>query len=136
MKVEVGMYVRTLFGIRQISKINTGKDKTYWGGIILDKPYKGSKAISNNNILKSSFNIIDLVELNDYVNGHLIDYIDKECRFLRSERPYRENTSDYKSLIEKGRDYNQCLHFLNEDIKTIVTNEQLAEIEYRVEEIV
>ena len=40
--------------------------------------------------------------------------------------------SKYTYLVEKGKDYNMCLHFKNEDIKTIVTKESFAESEYKV----
>ena len=72
------------------------------------------------------------LEVGDYVNGYLIDYIDSERRFLRSERPYRVNSSWYKCLIEKGKDYNMCLHFKEEDIKSIVTKEQFEAMAYKV----
>ena len=77
--------------------------------------------------------LIDLVEIGDYVNGFLIDYIDSERRYLRSERPYREHDTTYKALMEQGRDYNQCLHFFAEDIKSIVTKEQFESMKYEVE---
>ena len=62
----------------------------------------------------------------------MIDYIDLDYKvpFLRSERPYREATTWYKDLIEKGKDYNMCLHFKQEDIKSIVTKEQFENTEY------
>ena len=79
-----------------------------------------------------SLNLIELIEVGDYVNGFLIDYIDLYCKvpFLRSERPYREATTWYKDLIEKGKDYNMCLHFKQEDIKSIVTKEQFSRAKY------
>ena len=126
MKLEVGIYVRTktLSGQGGISKLEKVDDIC-----ITD-----IGAVDKNNIIKSSPNIIDLIEVGDYVNGYLIDYIDTERRFLRSERPYREKSSWYKDLEEKGKDYNMCLHFKNEDIKSIVTKEQFSQMEYKVVE--
>ena len=110
---------------------------TYYGELAIIKeisPRIKARKLNNKNITlldfnlikKYSSNIIDLIEKGDYVNGFLIDYIDLDCKvpFLRSERPYREATTWYKDLIEKGKDYNMCLHFKQEDIKSIVTKEQ------------
>ena len=127
MKLEVGMYVRTKEGITQYKEYETSMGK------LLCMPLMNGTFANIEDILKTSHNIIDLIEVGDYVNGYLIDYIDTERRFLRSERPYRENSSWYKDLEEKGKDYNMCLHFKNEDIKSIVTKEQFESIKYSLE---
>lgn len=125
-KLEVGMYVRTNEGIKKIEDYNYHKE-------LPDNHLDFNKHhIYKQDIIKSSNNIIDLIEVGDYVNGYLIDYIDSERRYLRSERPYREDSTMYKDLIEKGRNYNQCLHFFAEDIKSIVTKEKLKSVEYEV----
>ena len=90
-------------------------------------------------ILNHSKNIIDLIEVGDYVNGHLIDYIleeneNRKERILRSNRPYRENNTEYKDLIEKGSHFNMVLHIRAEDIKSIVTKEMFESVEYKVGE--
>ena len=133
--MKAGDYVRTINGI--IGKIESKRDYTtgdYTGGendffLNVNHSYQ-----DYDRIVKSSPNIIDLIEAGDYVNGYLIDYIDSERRFLRSERPYREDSTMYKDLIEKGRNYNQCLHFFAEDIKSIVTREMFESMEYKVKE--
>ncbi len=119
-EIKVGDYIRTYYGelaiIKEISpRIKARKLNN-----------KNITLLDFNLIKKYSSNIIDLIEKGDYVNGFLIDYIDLDCKvpFLRSERPYREATTWYKDLIEKGKDYNMCLHFKQEDIKSIVTKEQ------------
>ena len=136
MKLEVGMYVR--FDYHRVTipiQISKIKEKHYED---IEKYYyyltDNGLVISEEQIIKASHNIIDLIEVGDYVNGYLIDYIDTERRFLRSERPYREKSSWYKDLEEKGKDYNMCLHFKNEDIKSIVTKEQFSQMEYKVVE--
>lgn len=117
MKLEEGMYVRTSKGkIRKFESNNS----------MARVPF----------MIKCSYNIIDLIELGDFVNGYKIDYINLNCEtpFLRSNQPYRVDNTLYSTLIEKGKDYNQPLHFYEEDIKTILTKEQYENNCYKVEE--
>lgn len=62
-------------------------------------------------IIKSSPNIIDLIEVGDYVNGYDVEYVD-----------YKD-----KMIICYGATLDE------EDIKSIVTKEMFANAEYRVE---
>lgn len=69
-------------------------------------------------------NIIDLIEINDYVNGYKV---------IKINEPSLAN--DYKRIIY----CNECegLYqgiFTNEDIKSIVTHEQFKSIEYTIHE--
>ena len=110
MKLEVGMYVRTING-----KI--------W--IITSQ-----KAISGHrkDIIKASYNIIDLIEVGDYVNGSKVIDIsiigkDKE-KWVWVEQ--MEDTDN-----KYGDDY---VGYNNEQIKSIVTKEQFEQMAYKVEE--
>lgn len=135
MKLEEGMYIRYTRGVingyvpPRIAKIIDCSDKDL---IKIDN----GQIILRNDILKSSKNIIDLIEEGDYVNGYKIDYINLNCEtpFLRSNQPYRVDNTLYSTLIEKGKDYNQPLHFYEEDIKSIVTKEQFESMAYEVEQ--
>ena len=91
MKLEVGMYVRTING-----KI--------W--IITSQ-----KAISGHrkDIIKASYNIIDLIEVGDYVNGY-------------------EVTSKDQFLGFGNHDW----YMTNDEIKSIVTQEQMEQMAYKV----
>lgn len=118
MKVEVGMYARTTAGT--IEKIIDVKDSKTYGickKIITDKAvYFCREEIGI--VKKAGYNIIDLIEVNDYVNGNKVTSIH-----------YKE-----KWLTTNGTEH---IHVLCDDqVKTIITKEQLKEIEYRVEEIV
>lgn len=132
-KIKAGMYVR--FSDGEIGKIAKYEfEKEFINGYCFWLERDPSTGLCcGKDEFKTSHNIIDLIEVGDYVNGYLIDYIDTARRFLRSERPYRENSSWYKDLEEKGKDYNMCLDFKNEDIKSIVTKEMFFNAEYRVE---
>ena len=133
-KIEKNMYVRTKDGV--IDKLIIDYKGT------CNNPNCNCKHLScvhnyydEDDILKVSHNIIDLIEVGDYVNGYKIDYINLNCEtpFLRSNQPYRVDNTLYSTLIEKGKNYNQPLHFYNEDIKSIVTKEQFDSMKYEVD---
>lgn len=116
MEIQVGDYIRTIDGIKRIVKINTGDRKTIFGQYRLDKPYKGSYSIAEKNILKHSKNIIDLIEIGDYVNGEKV--IGKGALSCIPQY-YDGETKD-------------IVYF--DEIKSIVTKEQFASLEYKVGE--
>lgn len=138
-ELEVGMYIRyvpTLGDYTQkISKITKIKNCLLDMAYYLDNEKEPVFSSHFDDILKASYNPIDLIEEGDYVNGYKIDYINSKCEtpFLRSNQPYRVDNTLYSTLAEKGKDYNQPLHFYNEDIKSIVTKEQFESIAYKVE---
>ena len=114
MKLEVGMYVRTKNGM--IAKIIDKRDVS--GSLhreeivfILDN---GNKlALHSQKVIKASFNIIDLIEEGDYVNGLLV------------------MSNDYN--FDKPIKIFSNLRFGKDDIKSIVTKEQFKANEYIVE---
>lgn len=106
---EVGEYYRTKNG--EILKI-VDLDEY---GFLVDKFYY--------QIVKHSKNIIDLVEVGDYVNGHLVVEISK-------------NAYNQQLVITEvdGKDGAIRHHYLERSIKNVVTHEQFKSIEYKVEE--
>lgn len=120
MKLEVGMYVRTDNGIigklyEQIGDMFTYKDS--------NRDYI-TYGLSHNEILKASYDIIDLIEEGDYVNGQKI-YYDEELDFLYVQS-FDADGCFYQESITKGS-------FIN-NIKTIVTKEQFEQMSYKVGE--
>ena len=122
MKLEVGMYVRTNDGyINKIKKVNQ------FNVLVYGRDLFGEELnIPNNEIIKTSHNIIDLIEVGDYVNG------------LRVEKnKYGEL---YTSYVYYGGDigkqcevYTTWLKELKEDmIYSIVTHEQFESMEYKL----
>lgn len=110
MKLEVGMYVRTDNGIigniyEQIGDMFIYKDS--------NREYI-TYGLLHNEIIKASHNIIDLIEVGDYVNGELIHYIE---RF--------KDGSTYLCFGEHGT-------FVDYQIKSIVTSQQFSAMEYRL----
>ena len=116
MKLEVGMYVRTETG--QIGKITNFDDSM--ARVDTDKfiTYKNF----NSEITKASHSIIDLVQVEDYVNGYkVVDIINYNRKLEPSTMIYCEYGSRY-------------IGFYNEEIKSVITHEQMEQMEYSVEE--
>ena len=119
--MKVGDYVRTEYGvITKIDKIINFEQEN-------QKPYLNFKNMlvwteNDNNvagsrgiIIKSSPNIIDLIEVGDYVNG-------VEVTEIKDGKPFKEDYNDpyYSYYID--------------DIYSIVTKEQFSQMEYRIGE--
>lgn len=117
MEIEIGDYVRTINGY--IYKL-LGEQQ------YLDNTGETVDFIED--IVKHSKNLIDLVEVGDYVNGKKIeDILEPSIKIEYVAEKILCFETDYP--IEKGL---RCYH--NCDIKSIVTHEQFASIEYKVEE--
>lgn len=112
--MEVGEYVRTEWGdIERIVRVDN--DNII---VEIEEDEDGrtySKMCYKENIIKSSPNIIDILEVGDYVNGYLI--IEKDIN----------NELRYIDLKDRNMKYVKYL-----DIKSIVTKEQFKNIEYEV----
>ena len=124
-KLEPNMYVRTKN--RGIAKFmgwsaydeNKVAIHTYNDGNIEITP-----VIDKNTIIKASHNIIDLIEVGDYVNE-----LPVEAYYTR----YDEEKDDYIKIgIITLEDYWKGTFTSVEDIKSIVTKEQLEAIQYVV----
>ena len=112
--MKVGDYVRTKYGIKQIYEIDN--NKTVWKYKFKLKKQDGDGCIdlgcfSDSDVIKSSPNIIDLIEVGDYVNG---------CPVL-----HKENSELVCGFL---------LRYKEKDIKAVVTKEQFSQMEYRIGE--
>lgn len=117
--MKVGEYARYKYEditdigkITFISEVMLGLDETLKIDIdnCMEEVYK-------NDIIKSSSNIMDLIEKFDFVNGHLVI-----CKMY-------ENEKDIPTIVKCVGDY----YFKEEDIKSIVTKEQFERIQYNLE---
>ena len=131
MKLEVGQFVRFKDKrgntyIRNIKEVCNEQPHKSWGAIIIDKNANNVPYVSLKNIIKASYNIIDILEVGDYVNG------------LRVEKnKYGEL---YTSYVYYGGDigkqcevYTTWLKELKEDmIYSVVTHEQMEQMAYKV----
>ena len=119
MKLEVGMYVRTPKGIGRIETIEEDRSEITFNcdsGLSISFVKRGFTKEEMANTYKHSNNIIDLIEVGDYVNGKLVeDIFDKT------------NYADKSIKLKGSGDY-----WYNEHIKSIVTKEQFESMEYKV----
>lgn len=125
MKLEVGMYVRTKEG--HIDKIIKIDNKTLNGRTIQVKKgeldycmgYEDFTDLFNpSHYEKASFNIIDLIEAGDYVNGSRVISIKTNENNIKWVYTNNENAYGYK----------------NDEIGNVVTKEQFESMEYRIGE--
>ena len=127
--MNIGDYVRTkniIFQPSQIAKItDMKKDEGYKNQyfITLDHnlPATYNFHIYSEDVIKSSSNIIDLIEVGDYVNGCHITYIAEPDKYNSNRILYFEEPQDYVLKT-----------FTNEEIKSVVTKEQFESIKYNV----
>lgn len=125
MKLEVGMYIRTKDGI--IDKViidyngHCANPNCECKHISCAKNYYDEDKIVN-----ASYNIIDILEVGDYVNGSEIldfkyEFIEENDNFTNfaviTENCYLENTDSW--IIEKN-------------IKSVITHEQIEQMAYKV----
>ena len=122
MELKVGMYIRTklndfcnLVAIRKIEEIDYEDDNKFWiDDYIVDTFGDEQNKLSEEDVDKASDNIIDLIEVGDYVNG------------LPVVHNAKENGGNIV-IVSNGSPYNE------EDIKTIVTKEMFESVKYEVE---
>lgn len=105
MELKEGMYVRTDNGIGKYIGYN---EMEFWDG-------KG-KATYREFLREPSYNIIDLIEVGDYVNGYKLLYQDSHYSYFDTD------TCDW-IYIKK-----------DEQIKSILTKEMFESMSYKVGE--
>ena len=129
MKLEIGKFIRTPYGIRKI--VNITKDDGYGKPKVrvieldrhLNTPYKFDYIFyTDENVIKkckTSYNMIDILEIGDYVNGYpiyeIVEYEDDTRAIVIAD--------DNKSIIWK-----------KQNIKSVITHEQIERMVYKVGE--
>ena len=128
--LKVGQYVRFKDKrgntyIRNIKEVCNEQPHKSWGAIIIDKNANNVPYVSLKNIIKASFDITDILEIGDYVNGYIVEEIkrgyDGKIWIDNSTRGY-----------DDGGEY--TIWKRNEDIKSVITHEQMEQMAYRVGE--
>jgi len=121
--MENGDYVRVINTLNEYVEITKIKR-------ILEHPfnYKTFLDVRDNEydcdeIIKSSPNIIDLIEVGDYVNGCRVYELGENCIYV-----------GYKCFKTKFNDEEEYIYqtIYKEDIKSIVTKEQFEAIKYEI----
>lgn len=123
MKLEVGQFVRTNNGIAKIIGKNDDVRYYYPNAYISDtylEINEDTEYLYEEDILKASHNIIDLIEVGDYVNGFKVHY----CYCAD------EDSTGLFIDTEKGRQWLDK----HSQIKTVVTKEQFESMRYVVNE--
>ena len=114
--IEVGDFVRINKDFRIIcvgigKVVNKNKDTIYVKMSNSDLPI----SFNRDSIVNHSKNIIDLIEVGDYVNGYKVDFVQNNEIIYNHNHPYKMN-------------------MFAKDIKSIETKEQFASMEYKIEE--
>ena len=115
MKLEVGMYVRTIKGISRIEEITEDRTEIYFNcdtGLTISFIKKDFTQEEMAEQYNHSYIITDLIEAGDYVNGNKVININGNL-FV--------NDDSFKPELQ------------NVNIKSIVTKEMFSNVEYRVE---
>ena len=125
--MKVGDYVRTNKGciakIKKITELTIMCD----GIIYPTKNYGFDKQLNKESLkrlqVKSSPNIIDLIEVGDYVNGYYVEDV----------RDVFDGEDTYTRIcLASGCNYFQPDITEKEDIKTIVTKERFESVKYEI----
>jgi hypothetical protein len=122
MKLEVGQFVRfkDKRNITYIRKIREIPQDNRYASIYLDKEANYSKGLSLKNIIKASYNIIDILEVGDYVST-----ITGECAVIAGV--YNDiNNKKYLRLCNCIGEYYEY------DIKSVITHEQMDQMAYKI----
>lgn len=131
MKLELreNMYVRNCYG--RIAKIEYIEDNTAYCDNWLYQSYEDHITFINlndeediNEILKASYNIIDLIEAGDYINGQRV-YYDEELDYLYVQCIDGDGNLYYESITKQS--------FID-NIKSIITKEQMEQMSYKIKE--
>ena len=131
MKLEIGKFIRTPYGIRKI--VNITKDDGYGKPKVrvieldrhLNTPYKFDYIFyTDENVIKkckASYNIIDILEVGDYVNGNKVIEIEKNYKFI---------DGTIRDILWTDTKMQKAIW--DETIKSIVTKEQFEQMAYKV----
>ena len=125
MELRKGMYIRTklndfcnMVAIRKIDEIDYEDDNKFWiDDYIMDTFGDEQNKLSEEDVDKASFDITDLIEIGDYVNGSPV------CDIKQDE--------NVKTWVYTDSEYRYG--YLKEEIKTVATREEFYLIEYEVE---
>ena len=119
-KLEVGHFIRTIKGIGRIEEITEDRTEIYFNcdtGLTISFIKKDFTQEEMAQYYKHSDNIIDLIEVGDYVNGYYVEDVLKT--FVN---------------VAVGSNYFQSPTIYENEIKSIVTKEQFESMSYRIGE--
>lgn len=119
MEIEVGMYARIINTLEEYVEIIRIKENYEFKKFIIDE---NGRQYSTDEVLKASHNIIDLIEVGDYVNGYKVTAI---------YNPNGDDIFNFTLIMEHG--YKTINPYIRHyPIKSIVTKEQFDSMKYVV----
>ena len=128
--IEMGEYIRTKKG--EIMKVTSIPVKQEDDDIVTYQTDKGWAELESD-IVKHSKNIVDLIEIEDYVNGEkVVDIFDIYLNEENEELASKRVLTKYRKAQYTGLDLQYYLY--EEDIKSVLTHEQYERNCYRLEE--
>lgn len=124
MKLKEGMYIKTKLNdfcntvaIRKIEEIDEDDNNKFWiDDYIMDNFGDEQNKLSEEDVDKASFDITDLIEIGDYVNGNPV------CDIKQDENG--------KTWVYTDSEYRYG--YLKEEIKSVVTKEMFYLVKYEV----
>lgn len=126
MKLEVGQFARLKSGyICKIININDFREPNMKYGVEANY-LKDVMFISDDDVVKASYNIIDILEEGDYVNGYKVSRITGTRWDDNDLHCYCDYCQDQETL--------KWIMIAEKDIKSIVTKEQMEQMAYKVGE--
>jgi hypothetical protein len=125
--MKVGDYIRTENGINKVADYRYEPEYENGHVVWFEKSDSGCR-FTDKNLPKSSPNIIDLIEVGDYVNGEKVYY-------LKGQIDEKEVAHEEDILYTEYNDeYGDWYGYAEDEIETIVTHEQFSQMEYKVGE--
>ena len=122
MKLEVGQFARLKSGyICKIININDFREPNMKYGVEANY-LKDVMFIGDDDVVKASYNIIDILEVGDYVNGNKVDFTNNNNKLSYEDKciGFYDGDGDI-TLFENG-------------IKSVITHEQMTQMAYKVGE--
>lgn len=124
MKIEVGQFVRfkDKRGIEYIRKIVEIPEDNRYASLYLDKEANYSHGLSPKNVIKASYNIIDLIKSKDIILG-------RDGKMYQCWKIYK----DYVFTYSKNKQ-GQTITLVDYQIDKVLTKEQMEQMSYKVGE--
>lgn len=124
MKLEVGQFVRfkDKRGIEYIRKIVEIPEDNRYASLYLDKEANYSHGLSPKNVIKASYNIIDLIKSKDIILG-------RDGKMYQCWKIYK----DYVFTYSKNKQ-GQTITLVDYQIDKVLTKEQMEQMAYKVGE--
>lgn len=115
-EIKVGEYVRTKKGlIGKVNKIELeGNGVRYGGEFLTDTIIQFNdgrvyeRRVRDKEILKHSFNIIDLIEAEDYINGNRVYKVTSNCIYCIGKAIQNKSNINIKTILTKEQNERNC----------------------------